>query len=359
MPAPNAGELKDSPQRPPAALATPEPSSHKRAMRRAVLAVFAALVAGVVFYAMRPAATTPLPIVIERLKTPQSGLLLIAEAKGFFAEEGLNATVRTNLTGYEGITSVLQGKADVAVAAETPIARALSEGKQPRVIATIFSSQWNSGIVARKDRGVNNPGDLKGKRIGYVPGTATHYMLETFLAFHGIPLDSVTLVKHRPDQIVAALTSGDLDAASIWTPYLTRMQEQLGDRGQTFLPRDFYSEMTNLVVGPDFVKSNRETVDRLLRALIKAETFATAHREEAINLMASASGMNVNALRGHGDPMTYELTLKQALLLATENEVRWHFRRGLVTNDHRPDVLRAFETEPLRALKTSSVTIAK
>jgi len=323
------------------------------------IVVLAAIAAALMKYLpSEPAPVAPLPVAVGRLKTPHSGLWLIAEAKGFLAEEGLNATVKTTLTGYEAINQVLRGELDIGSAAETPVARTLAEGKEIDVIATIFTSQWNSAVVARKDRGIAAPADLKGKRIGFVFGTATHYMLETFLAFHGIPLESVTMIPLKADEIVAAAVSGDVDAASTWTPYLTEVQQKLGDNGLTFTPKEFYSETFNIVVRPDYVREHRETVDRVLRALAKAESFAQSHPDEAVTIIASAAAMDAAALRGHGDPLTFELTLRQPVLLAVENEVRWYFRRGLVPEAPFPDVLQAFEPEPLRALKPTSVSIA-
>lgn len=302
---------------------------------------------------------SPLPITITRLKSPHSGLIHIAEAKGFFLQEGLTATIKTTQTGYEAITHTLEGQSDVATAAETPIARTLAEGKKIKVLATIFSSQWNSGLVVRKDRGIAKPADLKGKRIGYVFGTATHYELETFLAFHNIALDSITLVRGKPDEIVNAIVTGEVDAASIWTPFLTRIQQTLGEKAETYSPKEFYSEMTNIVVRADYPERNGEETRRLLRALFKAEEFAKKNPGEAVNIIASVSEVNPDVLRGHGEPLTHELLLKHSLLLATENQIRWYFQRGLVPSGPFPDVLEAFETEPLRALKPTAVTIAK
>lgn len=301
----------------------------------------------------------PIPIVIVRFQTLHSGLIHIAVAKGYLAEAGLTATLKTILTGHEAIDQVLGGQADVGTSAETPFAMALAEGRQPKILATIFASQWSSGIVARKDSGIFMPADLKGKRIGYVFGTNTHYDLETFLEFHNIALGAVTLVPGLPPQLVRDLVSGNIDAASIWMPFMSQMQEKLGKNAQTFLAPGFYAQTVNLFVGPDFMRLHHEAGIRLLKALYKAELFVQAYPDEALDIIAAASNLKAGALRGHGDPLTYELTLKQSLLLATENQIRWYFRRGFVAKRAFPDVLSAFETVPLHALKPASVTIVK
>ncbi|PRC91955.1 ABC transporter substrate-binding protein [Solimicrobium silvestre] len=302
---------------------------------------------------------SPLPIVILRFQTPHSGLIHIAQAKGYFTDEGLTVTYKTMQVGPEAIARVLSGEADFATTAETPVAMALAEGKHPKFIATIFSSRWSSGIVARKDHGVLTPEDLKGKRIGFVFGTNTQYDLETFLAFHNIPLDSITMVPGLPTELVAELVSGKIDAASVWVPHMTNMQNQLGDNGVTFLRNEAYAQTINIIVRPDYAAHHRKEIDRFLRALYKAEIFTKEHSNEAYNIIASASGVDTSVLRGHGEPLTYELTLKQSLLIATENQVHWFFRRGLVPNGPFPDILDAFETEPLRAIKPTEVTISK
>jgi ABC-type nitrate/sulfonate/bicarbonate transport system substrate-binding protein len=326
----------------------------------ALLALIAglAVVAGYVLRE-RPSAGAPIPVVIARLQTPHSGLVHIAQVKGYFAAAGVDATIQTRDTGYEAMTEVFAGRADFATSAETPIARALAEGKQPRVIATIFSSQWNSGIVGRRDRGVLQPADLKGKRIGFVFGTATHYMLETFLAFHGIPLGAVDLVPKKPAEMLGALTSGEVDAASIWTPFMTSLRDALADNASFFSPKDFYSETTSLMVRPDYLPANREAVDRVLKALLRAEEFARHNADEAVQIIANVSDTSVQSLKGHGDPLTYDVTLQQSLLLAVENEVRWFLRRGLAPARAFPNVIEAFEVEPLRTLKPAAVSITR
>lgn len=306
-----------------------------------------------------PAPGAPLTLVIARYKLPHSGLIHIAEAKGYFAEVGLIAKMKDIQTGYEAISQMLKGDVDIAVAGETPLALMLAQGRQPKVIATIFISQWNSGLIARKDHGIAQPRDLQGKKIGFVFSTTTHFELETFLAFHNIPTNAVTMVPGEANALVADLASGSLDAVALWVPYMTQAQQRLGDKAVTFSSKEFYAEMTNLVVRPGYVQAHRDAVDRLLRALLKAEAFAKAHPDESLNIIAKVTGVEPAVLRAHGDPLTYELSLHQSLLLATENEIRWCFRRNMAPKAEFPDVLQAFETEPLRALKANAVTIVK
>jgi NitT/TauT family transport system substrate-binding protein len=137
------------------------------------------------------------------------------------------------------------------------------------------------------------------------------------------------------------------------------MRQELGDNAQPFSPGDFYAETYNLAVRPDYLPEHREAVDRLLRALLKAEAFANTFPDEANRIIATASGADPSISDITKEPLTHEVTLKQSLVLATENEVRWHFRRGLVPPGPYPNVLGAFEPDPLRRLKPSGVTIVK
>jgi hypothetical protein len=70
-------------------------------------------------------------------------------------------------------------------------------------------------------------------------------------------------------------------------------------RGQLSAVYDphFLGQMFNLVVRPGYVVSNRETTDRLLRALLKAESFAETHPDQAIDIVVLASGVGANVLR--------------------------------------------------------------
>lgn len=326
----------------------------------AVVAVLAiAVLATLRIFPSRQSSQPAIPLIIVRVPVPYSGLLDIAAAKGFFAAEGLAVTIKTADTGPAAINAVLSGEAAVGTTAETPIANAMVAGKKLKIIATIFSSAYDPGIVARRDHGISQPSDLKGKRIATVPGTAAHYLLDIYLAFHDIPVESITRVDMKPDQIASAITSGDVDAVAIWNPHLLKTSNKLGSNALILPSNEIYALVFNLVIAPETLSRHREAIDRLLRALLRAEAFARTQQSEAVSIVASTTGSSAHDIQAQWNSLSYELALRQSLILAIENESRWILRRGYVPGGSMPDALGAIESEPLKLLRPSSVSIAK
>ena len=116
----------------------------------------------------RPGSLTK--VVLAQNPVPHSALPIIAKKKGYFKEEGLDVTVQEFTTGKLCFDAMLGGGADFSTVAETPIMYA-GFSKQPvYVIATIESSPLSVKVLARKDKGVSKPGDLRGKAVGTFKG---------------------------------------------------------------------------------------------------------------------------------------------------------------------------------------------
>lgn len=124
----------------------------------------------------------------------QSAFIYIAEDQGFFAKNGLDVIVRDDYpNGVVPIADMLNDKIDISVSAEYPIVAATLRKEESRVIATIDRYQ-NEEIIGRKDQGIQDISDLKGKRIGVPRGTICEFFLGRFLNLHGMNLSDVTLV---------------------------------------------------------------------------------------------------------------------------------------------------------------------
>ena len=125
---------------------------------------------------------------------PDTALVHIAQKKGYFLQEGLDVTAQTHLTGKAALQSVLEGKADFATVAETPAMFAIMKGEKISIIATTNTSQRNIAIIARKDKGILVPHDLKGKKIATTFGTVGEFYMDTLTVTNGLSRKQMTVI---------------------------------------------------------------------------------------------------------------------------------------------------------------------
>ena len=105
------------------------------------------------------------------------------------------------------------------------------------MIGIYSEGAYSEGLVVRRDSGIETPGDLKGKRIGYFAGSSAHYGLIMTLRQHGISRDQVNLLDMPPEEQLVALMNKDLDAAMVWEPgfrkwFTKRERETRCNRGR-------------------------------------------------------------------------------------------------------------------------------
>jgi len=127
-------------------------------------------------------------IVIAYSPFESNALLWIAENQQFFNRNGLNVTLRKYDTGVGSLDGVLNGEVDIAsgVSDFAMVGKALHK-ERIRIIGNIDKTELIY-LVARKDAGIENVSDLKGKRIGTTLGTIAHFYLGRFLELHGMSI---------------------------------------------------------------------------------------------------------------------------------------------------------------------------
>ncbi len=324
--------------------------------RRAAAALAAALALGAA--ACRPPAPpAPARVRIATTVSPQSGLVSLALERGLPARHGVEAEVTRHAFGRAALQALLQGQADVATVAETPVVLAALRGEPLVVLATVATSARDTAVVARRDAGIAAPRDLAGKRVGLPRGTTADFCLDTLLVRHAVDRRTVRVVDLAPDAMAPALDRGEVDAVAAWQPEVARLAARLGDRGVTFGTEDLYEGTFNMVARPDWVKQHRPAAERLLSALLDAEALAAGDPEAAWRAAAAQSG---------GDPwprqariFDFRVRLEQGLLVLLAEEARWARREGLAPGEAPFEARDAVMPEPLRSVRPSAVTLLR
>ncbi len=326
------------------------------------VAVIAAIVIGCSCPGCKPSQkkTGPREKITIAYSTASNAILVyIAFANDYFAEEGLDATPQPHAFGKLALNAVIEGKADLATAADTPFVFAVMNGKKIATIASIQTSNRNEAIVARRDRSITKPADLKGRHIGVTLGTAADYFADSFLLAHGIERKQVTLIDMKPDEMGAALDKGKVDAVSTFNPSLRQLEKRLGNRGTVFYGESLYTEIFCVAAEQVYVKKNPETIKKFLRALIKAETFVKQHDEEARRLVAEFLKIDKAVLDEIWDIFRFRVTLDQALLVDFEEQTRWALKNTLTAGTTMPNYLDYIYADGLFAVKPEAVRMVR
>jgi NitT/TauT family transport system substrate-binding protein len=307
----------------------------------------------------KKAAGSPEKITIANIIPPFTVLVDVAELQSYYKQEGLSVTMQKYQYGQVALQALLEGKADFATVAETPIMLAIMKGEKLSIIATILTSNKNIAIVIRKGKGINTPHDLKGKKIAATFGTIGEFYMDVFLAVNGISRSEMKVVNLKPEAMPGALANGDVDAVSLWTPPLLDVQKKLGDRGLTFHNEDIFTQTMNIVAKQEYIHANPEKVNKLLRALLRAEEFARRNPEEAQKNVAEFNHMDVEMVRMMWGDNSFGVSLDQKLILALEDESQWAIKNRLTKARKIPNYLDFIYIEGLKSVKPEAVRILR
>ncbi|MFZ4538922.1 ABC transporter substrate-binding protein [Propionivibrio sp.] len=286
---------------------------------------------------------------------PENTLVHVAVAKGYFAKEGLIAQFSMHTYGKAALQAVLDKQADFATVAETPFMFSVLRGEKIFVIANIESSSTNHAVVARKDAGIAVPGDLKGKRIGFTPGTTSDFFLDSLLTANGLTRQEIQPVPLKPEDMQEAIMAAKVDALSAWNYPLTQIRNQLGAGGIVFYDRHIYTETFNIAAQQEFVHNHPEAVKRFLRALLKAEDFVAKNPDEAQTIVSAATKIDKSLVSEVWNNFNYQVKLDQTLLITLDDEARWAIRNKLTEQTVMPDFASYIHADSLKAIKPEAV----
>jgi NitT/TauT family transport system substrate-binding protein len=295
-------------------------------------------------------------LVVADVRQAATSLVFLALADGCVARERLAVEEHTFDLGRDALALLREGRADVAVAYETPLLRAAFEDDRLRVLTRLHTSTRNTRLVARRDRGVSGFADLRGKRIGVAQGTNADFFVDLALRYGGVPRDAVTIVDLRPDASVDALGVGDLDAAVLWDPAAARAERALGGNAQV-VQTDLYAEVSLLITRADVLESRGPALRALVRALACAERAARERPEEALaHTLARFPGEGERALREQLARVTRGLGLDNVLLHVLRDESAW-LREARLVSGEPPDLLRLVERSVLVDVEPEAVML--
>ena len=217
----------------------------------------------------------------------------LAQAKGFFEEEGLDVEILDiKGGGSQAASALIGGSVDFSANAIDHAIKAKVQKKDLVAIHSHVRLAMMALVVANKYKGeIKSIADLKGRPLGVTsPGSQTHMVLGYLLAKHGVKPDDVKIIGAGGNTMPLAVEKDSVHAGMMLDPFFTAFMKQ----GKGFALVDMFTvkgtheamggdvQGTTLLTRPDVIAKRPAVVQKMVNALVKANKLIAVSTGEAM-----------------------------------------------------------------------------
>lgn len=172
--------------------------------------------------------------------------------------------------GSDVVNALASGDVAIGNLGSSPLAAAASRNLPVEVFLITSKLGSSEALVVRNSANIKTAQDLIGKKIAVPFVSTTHYSLLSALKHWNIAEKDVQIINLRPPEIIAAWERGDIDAAYVWEPALSKLKSA----GHVLVDSKQVGEWGNptydlWVVRQDFAKNNPEFVKAFTQTTLK------------------------------------------------------------------------------------------
>jgi ABC-type nitrate/sulfonate/bicarbonate transport system substrate-binding protein len=305
-----------------------------------------------------PKYTEPMnKITLAAYEGEASLLVYLAEAYGFFKQNGLDVTIRGFDSGKAAADDLIIGEADISTNASGVLVSNGFDYPNLQVLATIATLRVQ-GFIVRKDKGILTVGDLIGKKIGVTRKSHGEFNLGIFLLINGLSISDVEIVDLSPSKIVDAMISGEIDAGFTWEPNLYNIKNKLADNALVW--KNGVPEFKFILLSKkEWLDNNSSVATRFVKSIIEAEEYVKKNQDDSKKFLEKRFNYKQSYAISTWQDHDFDVTLSQELLLEFEDIARWQIENNLTTATIMPNYLNYIYFDSLEAIKPEVVQIIR
>ncbi|MDO9352089.1 MAG: aliphatic sulfonate ABC transporter substrate-binding protein [Solirubrobacteraceae bacterium] len=241
----------------------------------------------------------------------------IAEKKGYFDDHGVDVEI-TNFDDYGAeLAAVSSGQVDGANYATNAWLQQLSQGVELDLVMMEDRSTTADAVIGGP--GIASLDDLVGKTVAYETGTTSELLYLAALDAAGIDPEEITHVELHADQAGSALIAGQVDAAVTYEPYISTALAQDGGATVIYSADEIPGIISDgLVVDPDYIEANPDTVSGMTAAWNDAVEFLADNPDEGRQIIADALGAQSDDLASAFEGVSYYTAADSAEALTSD-----------------------------------------
>jgi putative hydroxymethylpyrimidine transport system substrate-binding protein len=291
----------------------------------------------------------PLDLVLDFQPNAVHTGLYVADGRGYFAERGLDVTLRAPGASTDAPKLLRTGRADLAILDIHDLAIAREQGIDLVGVAAIVQRPL-AAVIASDPETVQEPADLEDARIGVTGLPSDDAVLNAVLESGGLDpgnVDTVTI----GFESVPTLLSGKIDAATaFWNAEGVALKERIETR--EFRVDGYgapaYPELV-LVTTPETLASDRDAIEAAVAATEEGYDAVIEDPDAAMDeLLAAVPELDAGSQEAQLDAVLPALGETRVLERGVLEEwAAWDERFGIV--EEAPDVDQAFDFDAASA----------
>lgn len=224
-----------------------------------------------------------------------------------FGDDGIEFEYVYLDNGPAVVEAIGAGSLDFGAFGSQPAISGIAAGYDIKIIGKHMDTLEGYPLIARVDSGIDSLADLPGKKVATTYGTVSHFLLLKYIAYAGISLDDFELI--NTSDATTLLRNGDVDA--ITSNMFTA--PALYDEGTAKFVADGTEsgarEVSVIAGRGEFIEQYPEFTARLLKVADKANRWASENPEEAWELLAETSQVDVSFVSSIHTTATDEVNL--------------------------------------------------
>jgi sulfonate transport system substrate-binding protein len=203
-----------------------------------------------------------------------------------FARDGISIRWVQTLGSNKALEFLNAGSIDLGSTAGAAALVAKINGNPIKSIYVYSRPEWTA-LVTRKDTGINQIADLKGKRVAVTRGTDPHIFLVRALQSVGLTEKDITPVLLQHPDGKTALIRGDVQAWAGLDPMMA--QAEVEDGARLFFRKPEANTWGILNVREEFLKDHPDLVRRVLAVYEEARKYSLADYTEVKRVFIAAT----------------------------------------------------------------------
>lgn len=295
---------------------------------------------------------------------------IVAKEKGWFAEAGFkNVEFKTFASGNLAGEALLADQIQLWTPGNLPPVSMAHNGIPVVILGTNAVSHGLEKIVVRKDAGVENPEDLYKTKLGLLVSSTSGALLANVAKHYGLDATRVQTVNLAPPEAMAAMANNEIQGIVFWEPFPYRAVKEQGAKIVHTGTKSFFaknngeevlvsSNRTVWVASQDWVRSNPNATNALVKVLLKAQAYVAdpANKDEVLKIYSDFQKQPLEMNQALIGDYTFDAKVDKAYV-DDMTAIADYLQATNRIQGEKKDILSYTDTEPLKVVDPTLVEI--